>query len=332
MKGKAFILLSGIIIFFLNAQASEPGFKLSPALSWIDGGDLNRHIQGWQSYVIDRYLSPYSLECDLKELHRLWSLEAEITYDFSPRISFALGLESLTGEAQGSVSHRLSQEEDYFYSPQDFGTIFLDEQSFRMPRYRFQIIPLTITLYYFLPFGNRLDLYLGCGAGYYWGRVSYKESYQYDFDYKDEKNLSGSPVEFIDRYSSSGTYSEKTSSKAFGLHARAGLELKIRERFYLILEAQARKVCFSDWTGSKNDEYDWSHTWGYWGSFSDEGTEEVSEEGKLWMTDFLSEETGKSYSRVVFSAEKPVSAYSEARPAKINLNGLAIRVGIRIYF
>jgi hypothetical protein len=331
MKGKTVILLLGILLFSLNAGASPLSFRLCPGLSWIDGGDLNRNIQGWKSYIEDYYQSPYSLECDLKKLHGLWSLQAEVVYTFSPRISLALGLEFLTGDAQGSVFFHLGTEEDYFRSVQDFGTVFLDEQSFQKPRYRLQSIPLTLTFYYSFPFGRGVNFFLGCGGGYYWARLNYKEEFDYHFEYKDQNNLNGSLVEFIDNYFSSGIYSEKTSSMAFGLQAKGGLEIKIGKRFHFLLEAQARMVDSSDWSGSKSDEYEWSHTWGYWGSLSDSGSEKISDKGKLWMVDFQSEETGKSYSRFFFSSQKPSSPYTEARPAKINLNGFSIRAGIRIY-
>lgn len=331
MKGKAVTLLLGILLFSLNAGASKLSFRLCPGLSWIDGGDLNRNIQGWKSYLEDYYQSPYSLDCDLKKLHHLWDLQAEVVFALSRRFSLALGLEFLTGEAQGSVFFHLNKEEDYINSPQDFGAIFLDEQSLQKPRYRLQSIPLTLTFYYSFPFGRQSNFFLGCGAGYYWSQMSYQEEFDYYFDFKDQKNLSGSQLEFIDRYLSSGTYSEKTSSKAFGLQAKAGLEIKIREGSYFILEAQARMVDFKNWTGSRGEEYDWSHTWDYWGALSDSGSEKTSDKGKLWMVDFRSEETEKSYSRFLFSSQEPSSPYTEARPAKINLNGFSIRVGIRIY-
>jgi hypothetical protein len=331
MKRKTAVLLLGILLFCLNAGASPRNFRLCPGLGWIGGGDLNQSIQAWKDYLEDYYQSPYSLECDLNKLHGLWGLQAELVYDLSPRISLALGLEFLAGSAQGSVSYHLGTEEDYFHSSQDFGTVSLDEQSYQKPGYRLECIPLTLTFYYSFPFGPKVNFFLGCGGGYYWGILNYKEEFDYHFEYKDQNYLNSTLVEFVDNNSSSGIYSEKTSSKAFGLQAKAGLEIKIGERLHLLLEAQTRMVDFSDWKGSKSDDYEWSHTWGYWGSYYDSGSAKTSEEGKLWMVDFQSEETGKSYSRFFFSSQKPSSPYNEARPARINLNGFSLRAGIRIY-
>ena len=70
MKIKSLLLVLGFLVLSLKSQASELSLKLCPALSRLDGGgDLNRSIQGWKSYLEDRNQSPYSLNYNLKELH-----------------------------------------------------------------------------------------------------------------------------------------------------------------------------------------------------------------------------------------------------------------------
>lgn len=331
MKRKAVFFLLCFLVSFLDIEASQLSFKICGGGSWVYGGDLNKNIQGWNNYFNDRNKNPYSFDYDVKELHSLWEGGAEVGYALSSRFRVALGLEFLAGATEGEMFSSLNQEQDYYNAADDFGTIFLDEQSFQKPEYRVQSIPLTLTLYYSLPLGPRASIFLGCGGGYYSGKITYKENYEYNFDYKDEKNLSGSLLEFVDQYSSSGTYSEKSTSKAYGFHAKAGLELNIRRGLYLIIEAQGRLVDFNIWSGNKKDSYTWNHTWGYWGAFSDNGSSEESKEGKLWMVEYNSEQTGKSYPRLVFSGEEPLSSsFSGARAAKINLNGFSFRVGIKI--
>lgn len=331
MKRKAFFLLLSFLVSFLNAGASELSLKLWGGGSRVDGGDLNRNISGWDSYFEDRNKAPYSFSYDVKRLQAVWGCGAELTWRPFTHLSFGLGLEFLRGAAEGEMASHMTEEQAYFNSSQDFGTIFIDEQSSQQPKYRIQSIPLTLTLYYFFTFGKKVNLFLGCGGGCYFGKMTYRENYSYDFDYTDEKNLSGSILEFIDQYSTSGSYSEEMSCKAFGFHAKGGCEFKIGGRLYFIVEAQGRKVGFNDWKGQKKDSYTWSHTWGYWGVFSDEDSAEEAGEGKLWMAEFVSDETGKSYPRFVFSEEKPLSpSYSRPRPAKINLSGLSLSLGIRI--
>lgn len=331
MKRKVLFFLLFFFFSFLDIEASRLSFKIYGGRSWFDGGDLNKNIRGWNNYFNDRNENPYSFNYDVKELRDLWEGGAEVVYSLSSRFRVALGLEFLTGATEGEMLSSLNQEQDYYYSAEDFGTIFLEEQSFQQPKYKVQSIPLTLTLYYFLPLGPRASIFLGCGGGYYSGKITYKEDYEYNFDYKDEKNLSSSLLEFVDQYSSSGNYSEETTCKAYGFHARGGLELNIGRGLYLIIEVQGRWVDFSGWSGSKSDNYTWNHTWGYWGAFSDEGSSEESREGELWMVEFKSDQTKESYPRLVFSGEKPLSSFfSGARAAKINLSGFSFRVGIKV--
>jgi len=115
--------------------------------------------------------------------------------------------------------------------------------------------------------------------------------------------------------------------------AALSLEYKIRSGIHLIVEAAGRMVEFKEWKGNQNDSFSWDHTWGYWGAYSDKDSLKEAAEGKLWMVIFHSEETGKSYPRFIFSDEKPSSSfYTEVRPARINLNGLSLRAGIKISF
>jgi len=301
MKRKVLFFLLFFFFSFLDIEASRLSFKIYGGRSWFDGGDLNKNIRGWNNYFNDRNENPYSFNYDVKELRDLWEGGAEVVYSLSSRFRVALGLEFLTGANEGEMFSSLNQEQDYYYSAEDFGTIFLEEQSFQQPKYKVQSIPLTLTLYYFLPLGPRASIFLGCGGGYYSGKITYREDYEYNFDYKDEKNLSG------------------------------GLELNIRRGLYLIIEVQGRWVDFSGWSGSKSDNYTWNHIWGYWGAFSDEGSSEESREGELWMVEFKSDQTGESYPRLVFSGEKPLSSFfSGARAAKINLSGFSFRIGIKV--
>lgn len=333
MKKKATFLLIGLLLFSLNASASELSLKLYGGGSWFQGGDLNKNIRGWENFFNDRNTSPYSSSYNLKELHILWERGGEIAYNISPRFCVAFGLELVTGATKGESSSRLKQEQNYFNSPADFGTIHLDEQSLQQPEYTLQAIPITLTFYYYFPLGKGVRFFLGCGGGFYFGKIAYEEDYQYDFDYRDDKNSSGSLLQYVSQYSSSGTYSEASTSKAFGVHGRWGVEFKIRDSLHLIIEALGRVADFGNWNGSKSDIYDWKHIWGFWGANSDSGSLSEVSKGKLWMVDFISDETGKSYPRFVFSEEKPIfSSYEGAREAKINLNGFTLRLGFKMSF
>ncbi len=328
---KAFGWILCIFLIVLSADALPLSFKITGGIGWLDGGDLNKNIQGWKRYFSDRNISPYTFSFDVEEIHRSWEGGIEITYSISSRWRIGFGLDVLQGNTKGTMSSSVELEEDYFRSADDFGTIFLIENRDQSPEYRLRAIPVILTFYHAIPFSNKGNVFLGMGGGYYFGRLDYQENYQYDSDYRDDNILSGSIFRYIDQYSSSGDYTEESRTGALGLHGLAGLEWKVSERFYLVFEVIGRWVDFSDWAGDKTDSYSWDQTWGFWGTDRDLGFEEESTGGRLWMVDYQDELTGKSYPRFVFSEEEPrLASYQKVSPAKINWNGLSFRIGIKI--
>lgn len=299
-------------------------------MSWFDGGDVNKSIQGWRGYFQDHNNNPYSLSYDLKELHGFWGSGAEVSIQLSSQINIALGFEYLTKSSFGVISSDLNQEQSYSNSSDDFGTFTVDEHTLQNPKYLIRSFPITLTLYYSFPFKANLNFYFGGGLGFYFGRLLYEEEYSYTFDYTDENYISNSLVEYYDQYSASGTYSEKSQSKALGPHLCGGIQFKVSDGVHFVVEAFSRWVDFDSWKGNKSDQYAWEHTWGYWGAYSDNGSVNEINQGKLWIGEFQSNENGKSYSRLVFSEEKPHSLYLNPRPAKINLNGFSLKIGIKL--
>jgi len=331
MKHKPILILVCALLLLPKVMFSQFSIRIYGAGNWIGGGDLNRDIKSWNSYYSDRNKNPYSFQYDVRELHILWEGGAEVIYDISSRSSIILGLGFLRGATEGKITSHFSQKQDYHNSPFDFGTVNIDEQSQQQPEYHLQAIPVSITLNYSFPLGDKGGFFFGAGGGYYFGKLRYSEVYQYNFDYSDDKDLSGSFVQFVDQYQSSGVYSEESTCRTIGLHVKGGLELKIGENLFFFIEALGRRAHFGNWKGSKKDAYNWTHTWGFWGANSDKGSLDETSDGKLWMGELMSDETGKSYGLLVFSEEEPTSLlYTMARPAKIDLDGFSLRIGIKI--
>ena len=335
VKTRFFLKIIGwilcLFLIFPGAEASSLGLKLTGGFVWFEGGDLNKNLQGWKDYTGDRSLPPNTNNFDASEIHIFKEGGFEFTYSFASRWGIGLSQDFLQGYTRGVVSSSLELEDDYFRSEDDCGRVVITEYQEQRPEYRFRAIPISLTVYHSFPLWSRGDVFIGVGGGYYFGRLSYKEQYQYDSDYSDDNLLSGSLLRYIDQYSSSGEYTEESRSEAFGLHGRAGLQWKLSARFHLVFEVTGRWVSFSGWTGDKTDSYSWDHTYSYWGTDTDQGNEVISSGGKLWLVDNQSGSTGKSYPRLVFSAEEPrLASFKNVRPAKINSNGLCFRIGIRI--
>lgn len=331
MKKKVVFCFFSVFLLIMKMEASTLSVKITGGISWIGGGDLNRHIRGWRDYFHDRNQQPYSYDFNLGEVHLLWEGELEMIYSLSPRFQVGLGLEYLDRSTEGEMYSSVEYEEDYFNSSQDFGAISLDELRLQRPRYQLRTIPLNLTLYYCFPFSAEGRAFIGLGAGYYSGKLSYREDYQYDFDYKDDKMLSGSLLSFVEQYETSGVYVEETHAHRLGLHGKAGLYFRVYKNFHFELEIMGRWASLENWEGSKRDVFDWNHTWGFWGVNTERGSSDEEYSGKLWMVKSRSDVTEKSYPRFVFSENEPLfSSYSEVRPARIDLRGISLRVGIRI--
>lgn len=331
MKSRAVILLLCLFMFFLSSKASDLSIKLCDGLSWISGGDFNRNIQGWRNYYSDHNTSPYSSSYRMEKLQGLLESRVEFIYSISSKFCLGVGLEFLTKKISGEISWSFSQNESYFNSPYDFSDVSVEEESFQEPRFTLQTLPVIVTFYYSLPLGRGLILSLGAGGGYYFGWLNYREVYQYRFDYVEEKTVDSNALTDVDEFSTSGEYSEKSTSHSLGFHGGGSLEIRLTSSLSFIFEALGRWVDFKGWKGERIDSYTWEHTWGLYGQNYDSGSEEEVKEGKLWMIDYQCDETGNSYPRLIFSKERPVSSsFVNVREGKINFNGLSIRVGFMI--
>jgi hypothetical protein len=65
------------------------------------------------------------------------------------------------------------------------------------------------------------------------------------------------------------------------------------------------------------------------GQYSDNDSELDKESGKLWLITFKDETTNETYRQISIWEERPETSL---RQVKINLNGITLRVGIKIQF
>jgi len=91
-------------------------------------------------------------------------------------------------------------------------------------------------------------------------------------------------------------------------------------------------VNFKDWEGDQLyeqswEEYEWLETQER--IFYDLGSEQEKERGKLWLISFTDNTTDSDYKQINLYDEEPEE---NLRQAEINLNGITLRVGIRINF
>jgi hypothetical protein len=330
---KILVLVWCTLFLSLDIHAFEFSLKVNQGWAWMSGGDLNKSISGWRQYYEDRQSSSFSSNYTLGELHSTFEVGAEVEVSLSSRWSIGLGATFLSFGQKGEVSTKLASQENYTLSPTRQGTISLEELTSQQPENEVLTVPVTLSIYYLLPLGGDYSIYLGGGGGLYLSRYRHKEAYTYSFNYTDTQLSADSSVLYVDKYASTGEYTETARTQDFGLHGVAGLDIRLSSSFSIAVEILGRWVNLEGWEGEKTDSYNWSHTWGVSGVYSENGQTEESYDGKIWRAEARSDQTGKTYPRLVFSGEKPVSAdYTAVRPANISLSGFSARIGLRLRF
>jgi hypothetical protein len=326
---KIFILLLTGFFFTAGAFGSELSFRVYGALGYVDGGNLSRSISGWRSYYQDRQGDGFSSSFNLGEMHGTAELGAEAVLVLSRRWSLSLGVGYVRQKTSGEITTRTTQHEVITVSPPEQWTIDFEQATKQSPVYTKWTIPLTLSLEYSLALNAKWTLTLGGGGGIYLGNLDLRESYDLQSESISEQQTENGVVQYIDRLTTGGDYSEKTKSTGFGLHGRIGLDLRLGPSTYFSITVLGRWVNMKNWKGTRHDASEWQWAYGLWGDHQAEGTDERTEEGQYWTYDLKDEKSGKSYAVLVFSDTGPSPA---SKPANFNLSGLSIRVGLGFRF
>jgi hypothetical protein len=331
-RGVVFFLAGGCLLLS-RLCALDFGLKAYGGWSLTPGGDLNRSIRGWRDYYASRSGASFSSSFAWKELSGVFEAGGELEVAISSRWRLGLGAGYLPGVTAGKISTRLSTRQTTVISATQSKIVSVDETTSRTPRAELRTVPVLLTVTYLLGRGHKLDMYAGVGGGVYFGRYSDTEQYQDNFNSTDDLVSAGSTVRFVDQSAASGVYSEEANHTAWGIHGLVGLAYWLSPSLSATVEVIGRWVERKGWTGTKTDSYNWSHTWGPAGGYSDSGKVSESSGGELWRVDAVSETTGKTYPRLVFSEKQPAgSGYASARPADLGLTGVGLRVGLRLGF
>ncbi len=333
MPRKIFLLAVGFCTLFEPSVASELTAKFCAGWSRVDGGDLNKSIDGWQRYYHDLQSPYFSAEYRLEKMHDFPEVGLEIVYHLSPR--WGVGIQACWQRQRrsGDISTRMAKAETSPLFPSGTMSITLEETSTKKASFTLESLPVVLTVSYSLPLSGNLELDLGVGGGMAWSRLHYAEDGQYSFNYFEEKILPSARFDYVEKFNSSGGYSEKTKSYGLCFSGRLGLVFKLNSSLSLTAELFGRFLELKNWKGKKSEELKWQQTWGPGGAFSDRGESEESVSGRLWRVDVQSNDTDGRYPRLVLAQEKPASpAFASVRLARIDLSGVGLRIGIAFRF
>jgi hypothetical protein len=317
--------------FFFTASAFGSGlsFRVYGGLGYVDGGDLSRSISGWRSYYQDRQGDGFSSSFDLGEMRGTSELGFEAVLALSRRWSLSLGAGYVHQRTSGEITTRTSRHEDITISSSEQWTVDFEETTAQSPVYTKSTIPITLSLDYSLSLNAKWTLTLGGGGGLYPGRLDLRESYDLQSESISEQQTVDGVVQYIDRLTTVGDYSEKTKCTGYGLHGRIGLNLELGPSTCLSITVLGRWVNMKSWKGTRRDASEWQWTYGLWGDQSAEGTDERTEDGQYWTYDLRDEKSGKSHPILAFRDTGPSPS---SKPANFNLSGISVRIGLGFRF
>jgi hypothetical protein len=321
--------LAGLFFLAVGVLSFDLSFRVSGGLGYVDGGDLSRSISNWRSYYQGRQGNGFSSSYELGEMHGTAELGAEAVLALSRRWSLSLSLGYIRQRTSGEITTRTTRHEDIAAPPMELWTVDFEQTTEQRPVYAKSTIPIMLNLDYSLKLAPKWTLILGAGGGLYLGRLEFRELYSIESESVSEQQTGNRIVQYVDRLSTAGDYSEETKRTSFGLHGRIGLDFDLNSSTFLSLMVLGRWVNMKDWEGIRRDASEWRSVYGLWGGQSAEGTDERIEEGQYWTYDLRDGDGGKSYPIVVFRDTRPSPA---SHPANFNLSGFSIRLGFGFRF
>jgi hypothetical protein len=169
---------------------------------------------------------------------------------------------------------------------------------------KFTVLPVTGMLHWSLPLGGAIKIDVALGGGVYLTKMNW----DYAFDMT------------VLSYSGRDAYNFTSKTQmGYGGQAGLGLELGLSSGISLVLQVLGRYVVVPEFEGSWTDV----GTGDFW-TYSDSGNDHIP-----WFYNWTF--AGATYPQLLFQADEPSgTTVSDARKAKLDLNGVAATIGIKI--
>jgi len=254
--------------------------RLTGGMGCTSVGDLN----GWRTTrsAVAAYGYNNQAAGGLKAIHLGLDGEADVLLHPNDRLALRFGAGCITVDG-GKDCDRIAKSQGADYEELDSSA---------------QAIPLRLGVSHFFPATKKMQAFISGGVGYYFAKV------------RDEIYI----VE------NEGTAWRQTNQEApaggFGLHAGAGLEIRLGNRLAVVVEAGGRMARIDDFSGDLER------------SFGSGATEKRSGAMYFYGAD---KGGGRIVRTVEIWSEQPTGAdQSDIRPFELDLTAIALRAGIRI--
>jgi len=309
MKNKLIIFSIMISTLFVLKPTSwaqtKFSFKITGGYGTMSIGDLNVVLEDLENSYNDwASLPDATKKGEFKKLNTGFECEGELIISLSENFGIGIGAGYIKREEPSEVTFEL-----------DTGDLYLNYNFSISPE--LSVIPIKLSVYYYIPIVSRMNLFLSGGIGYYFGKLNYYELWESEeiyegWDYWDLR--SDSAIETID--------------SGIGFHGGIGFEYDVVKNLAFFVEGLGRYVKLKDWEGDSTD---------YIGITYDDGTTEGTTEtssGTLWYYEYYPETHRDSPSSVLkIQEEKPMhSDYRNVRKAEGDLSGFSFRIGFRVKF
>lgn len=169
---------------------------------------------------------------------------------------------------------------------------------------KFTVLPVTGMLHWSVPLGGAVKIDIALGGGVYLTKMNW----DYIFDMT------------VASYSGTDAYNFTSKTQmGYGGQAGLGLELALSSGISLVLNVLGRYVVVPEFAGSWTDV----GTGDFW-TYSDSGSDHIP---YFYNWTFA----GTTYPQILFQADEPSgTTVTDARKAKLDLNGVAATIGIKI--
>jgi opacity protein-like surface antigen len=278
------ILLASVLLG-LSTSMAFPGIslKLTGGMAYLFDNDYTKGIRGLYNYYQDSY---EGLTGKFRPLRLGLDVGGEVTFSFGGNLAVGFGAGYL----------RYSRENEFGYQLPYFSS-----QDSLKPDIR--LIPLTVNIHYYVPWGPRLKADWFIGAGYYLMKFDHTWSVTTDFfGYRTEQTF-------------------HTNKGNLGFQGGFGLELEVTSQISLVFQASGRFIKFSDLKGDLKEKI---------GSFN---VSWENETGNAYFWFYGRNENNAAYAQVIFAETKPSETeFSAIRKGILDLNGIAAGIGLKFSF
>lgn len=271
-------------VFKENGSRMGLSFRFSGGFGYVKIGDWNTYLTGWTAnYEHSADLNGRTLDGELKNIH--WSPQffGEVVIHFSKRLGLSLGA------GYGQTQH---SREGTIMTVYDVADTMISSRSHRS---QVRAVPIRAGLYFFVPFSEKIRVFINGGVGYYLTFFDDKVR----FDYAD------------------GSWFERThdaESQGFGFHGGLGLEFDVSRQIAFFVQAEGRYAKIDGYEG----DLDWKSSTGTSGNT----------QGKVYYYERLQ----TLWDPWVFISSIPPEGgnYRNIREAKFDFSGISLILGLRI--